>query len=203
MNKRNYFSPELRTASIVPRWSVVWTLNRDTVTNHSFYVGVYAYMVAETIDWQGNRGDLLFTALAHDLDETITGDIVSPIKAEILDDDRYHSFIDTMMEKRMPGVVKVLDDIYERDNSTDIERIITVADRLDALIFLRIEERMGNRHISARLPSALARLESAWLLLPAFKPTDITHDVDRLHELWQTVMLPVIEEHGKFGGYGV
>ena len=36
------FPPELRTASVIARWSIVWTLTRDTVSNHSYFVALYA-----------------------------------------------------------------------------------------------------------------------------------------------------------------
>lgn len=212
MNKSDFaiqlFPPELRTASIVPRWSVVWTLTRDTVANHSYYVTMYACSVARAIDWSGSYALLMFLALTHDLDETITGDIVSPVKSEILDEERAADYIDLQMKARLPGIVSEIDhvtDCGELNTSSfnraklkecdEAWRIITVADRLDALLFLIGEQRMGNGVIAPRIPSAEARLLSAWHELPAPK--------DKLEMLWNTVMKPVIRNHMEQGGNGV
>lgn len=202
------FPTELRTASVVPRWSVVWTLTRDTVANHSYYVTMYALAVADVIDWAGSRASLAYLALTHDLDETITGDIVSPIKAEIVDHERAECFIDAKMQERMPGIydriVSMTDagepaaPSFNKAKWRAVEetfRIIKVADRLDALLFLLGEQRMGNGVIAPRLPDAEARLRAAWLQLPARD--------EILDATWQLIMLPVIRAHRTEGGHGV
>lgn len=194
------FPPELRTASIVPRWSVVWTLTRDTVANHSFYVTLYARTVGRLIDWRGSYAMLMFFALTHDLDETMTGDIVSPVKVEILDRERYDDYVERKMRDRMPGLMDELDRLYGGTVAAEKEQneawsIIAVADRLDALLFLIGERRMGNGVIAPRIPDAERRLEAAWYELPAAK--------ERLGQLWATVMKPVIRAHGEEGGNGV
>lgn len=196
------FPPELRTASIVPRWSVVWTLTRDTVANHSYYVTMYARSVARVIDWSGGYALLMFLALTHDLEETATGDIVSPVKSEILDENRYNDFVMHMMQTRLPGVYdeieRLLGDPANGARAREVAEawaIIKVADRLDALLFLTGEQRMGNGVIAPRIPSAEARLLSAWHELPAPK--------DKLEMLWSTVMKPVIRNHMEQGGNGV
>lgn len=196
------FPSELRTMSVVPRWSVLWTLNRDVLANHSYYVAMYARSVARTIDWNGNYAMLLFLALTHDLDETVTGDIVSVVKSEILDQHRCDDFVDLKMRERMPGLMSEIDyilgDPTNKAHQREIDeawRVITVADRLDALLFLIGEQRMGNGVIAPRIPSAEARLLSAWHELPAPK--------DKLEMLWSTVMKPVIRNHMEQGGNGV
>jgi 5'-deoxynucleotidase YfbR-like HD superfamily hydrolase len=202
------FPPELRTASVVPRWSVVWTLTRDTVANHSYYVAMYARSVAKVVGWGGSYALLLFLALTHDLDETITGDIVSPVKDEILDEQRAADYVDVQMQQRLPGIVAEIDavtDCGELNTPSfnmaklrqcdEAWRIIKVADRLDALLFLIGEQRMGNGVIAPRIPSAEARLYSAWMELPKTQ--------QELQALWQTVMLPAIKAHREEGGNGV
>lgn len=196
------FPPELRTASIVPRWSIVWTLTRDTVANHSFYVTYYSAIIAKLLGWRGDWSELMMLALTHDLDETITGDVVSPIKAEILDAERAADFIDMKMRERLPGIVRITDGITDCEDNPAREQmidecwqIIKAADRLDALLFLIGERRMGNGVIAPRIVDAQSRFYSSWMELPT--------PPDKLQELWQTVMLPVIKEHGEQGGHGV
>lgn len=190
-----YFPPELRTASIVPRWSIVWTLNKDTVSNHSFFVVFYAFQICmllgKSMQW---AGIVTYLALTHDLDETITGDIVSPVKREILGD-RAEAYIKSKMQERLPSVV---DKITEIETNWDVDTmwaVITVADRLDALLFLITEHRMGNHHIDKRIPDAHGRLKDAWDRLPA--PASL------LSALWEDTMEPAIDAHQQGGGYGL
>ena len=101
-----YFSPELRTASVVPRWSIVWTQTRDVLSNHSFFVTLYAEQIARLIRWDGDRARLMVMAITHDLDELVTGDIVGPAKREIIDTDKAQAYIDKNMLQRLPYVVQ-------------------------------------------------------------------------------------------------
>lgn len=204
MSKRR-FPPELRTASVVPRWSIVWTLTRDVLTNHSFYVVFYAHAIAKLLGWKGDIGDLMYRALVHDLDETISGDICAPVKREIIDDKRAEEYIEQKMRERLPCVVQDLNQIADKNyarfgNATNNEEneawaIIKAADRLDALLFLIVERRMGNGVISSLITSATANLEASWRALPASKAA--------LDEFWNTTIMPVIREHDTTGGYGI
>lgn len=197
-NPSPLFPPELRTASVVPRWSIVWTLNKDPLTNHSYYVTFYAHQIARMLGWDGPVDALMFRAITHDLDETITGDIVSPVKEEILDNDRTASYIDAKMQERLPTVIdgwKFYASSCSDAESDEMEAIIKVADRLDALLFLMVEQRLGNAVISPLLPSALSRLEASFRDLPG--------DPAEIDRLWSTVMIPAINAHKHTGGFGV
>lgn len=189
----NPFPPELRTASIIPRWSVVWTLNRDTVANHSYYVAVYAHQIARLIQWDGHMARLLFMALTHDLDETVTGDIVSPVKKAIVDIDRYRDYVGPAMHRRMPDIWSQV--IRNMDKDNEMAAIVNVADRLDAVLFLTVERRMGNLHIIDRCNNILQHFNEAWYKLPAPRA--------KLEELMRTVVIPAVEAHNVMGGNGV
>lgn len=195
------FPPELRTASIVPRWSIVWTLNKDYLTNHSFFVTMYAHDIAEMIGWNGHRAALMYLAMTHDLDETITGDIVSPVKPHIVDPIRSSNYIDTKLMERMPSIMRYIEGYKTTMLNRELDdayRIITVADRLDALLFIITEQRLGNTVIGPRAPDALARLEAAWRDLPY--ASGCKSDID---DLWHTAVLPSINAHKGQGGFGV
>lgn len=199
----NPFPPELRTVAIIPRWSVVWTLNRDVVSSHSFFVALYSYQIAEIIGWRGDRARLMFVALAHDLDETISGDVVSPAKRAMWDSEKASAYLDRKMQERMPAVVKVLSSFETKTwESLDVKRIVAAADRLDALLFLTVEQRMGNRHVFSRCQDAMSRLKEAWMKLPIDGTTAWETD-DYLEHLWNTVVVPAVVEHENGGGSGV
>lgn len=190
--------PELRTMSIVPRWSIVWTLNRDCLTNHSWFVVMYAHEIAHMIDWEGPMDALMYLAAIHDIEELITGDIVSPVKREILDGKRAQEFINAKLEERLPHVMRHIEGYWASMSELEIseaDAIIKAADRLDALLFLMTEQRMGNGVIAPRIPSAHAMLESAWGDLPC--------EAAIRDSLWATAVMPSIKAHSNSGGHGV
>lgn len=192
-----FFSPELRTASVVPRWSVVWTLTRDVLSNHSFFVALYADQIAELIEWEFRYSKwLVWTALTHDLDETITGDITAPSKREILDTGRAEQYIDRNMKKRLPLIVEQMEWLHSNDPTQyhEAKLIVKVADRLDALLFLTVEKRLGNSVIAPRIPECQESLIEAWNKLPVSMFT--------LAEKWP-VVFNAVKAHEVTGGYGI
>lgn len=198
MTSKPHFSPELRTMSIVPRWSIVFTLTDDYLSNHSYFVTMYAYDIARMLNWKGSLSALMYFGLVHDTEETISGDIVSVVKSEIIDEKRAADYLNLKMRERLPGIVSELE--YLENMMTDAESdeawaIIQVADRLDALLFLITEQRLGNAVIAPRIPSAFARLQSSWFALPFAS--------EELARLWATVVTPSIKAHETTGGFGV
>lgn len=192
------FPPELRTAAFVPRWSIVWTLNRDTVASHSFYVALYSYLIAETLGWDGPRDYVMLRALTHDVDETITGDIVGPVKSRIVDQERAEDFVNPFMLSRMGFLVNALyacEDGLSPIQVDEADRIVHAADKLDALLHLMVDKRMGNSVIDKVIEKGKLALEGAWRGLPG--------DPAMLSATWQTVVLPSISAHATEGGCGV
>lgn len=195
-----WFSPELRTASVVPRWSIVWTQTRDVLSNHSFFVALYVQQIAMLIRWEHRTtfdGPLMFLALVHDLDETITGDIVAPAKREILDSDRAEEYVKRQMGLRLPYIVEMVQKCHGQnpDAFQQAKLIVKAADRLDALLYLTVEQRLGNSVIAPRIPECWASFEEAWFKLPGHPET--------LRLTWNDVVKPAVEAHRITGGYGI
>lgn len=184
------FPPELRTMGIVPRWSVIHTLNKEVVATHSYFVAVYSHLIADMIEWEGNMGELLIQALTHDLDEVFTGDIPGPVKDKILGED-YEGYIKGRSSSTFGWLVSREIDV---PHSREIPLIIKAADRLDALLFQVVEKRCGNGHCAARIPEYLDKLYTAWLKLP--------RDQGQLNKLWQDRMVPSLDAHSKEGSIG-
>lgn len=190
----SFFPPELRTLGVIRRWSVVWTLTEDTVSNHSFFVSLYANQIAKMIRWQGDYGQLLFTAIAHDAEENASGDIVAPAKQAMLDTQRAQSYLREQMLRRMPTIINQQDAIAASPDFLAIKRIVKAADRLDALLFLTVEKRMGNGVVAPRIPEVYEGLRASWQELPA--------DSKKLAALWIEVK-DAVTEHATSGGFGV
>lgn len=174
----------------------MWTLNRDTVANHSYYVAIYAHQIARLIQWDGHMARLIFMALTHDLDETVTGDIVSPVKRAIVDIDRYRTYVGAAMQQRMPSLwTQMMRAMVQPASDDEMTAIIDAADRLDALLFLTVEQRMGNQHVFGRCQNIADLFNEAWYKLPAPR--------DRLDELMRTVIFPALEAHKTMGSNGI
>lgn len=196
--EETFFPPELRTAAFVPRWNIVWSTLKDNVAQHSFFVTWYAVMVAKVIKWEGPLDVLMIKALAHDLDETITGDITGPVKASILDKTKADEFLELRMIERMSGLIDTaysMEDSVGQEVYDDIEKIVNVADMLDAVLWLQLNVCMGNRVLQPTFDVNIKKLEAKWRALPASE-----NDLSRL---WQTVMVPSIAAHDKEGGRGI
>jgi len=201
----NYlFPPEFRTAAIVPRWTIVRTLAADNVATHSFFVGYYALQIARLLQWEGPLADLMFVAQMHDIEETITGDQVSPVKRAIIDEQRSAKFISDQMKVRLPLIEAQLETIMEGHWATNIERIVKVADKVDAVLFLINEQRMGNAVLASLYGDALENLVIAWHALGEELYGDSpTWDQHNHQALWNNEIYPALQAHWKHGGVGI
>ena len=113
--------------SIVPRWVVLRTIQRQSVAEHCFNVERIAVQIA--MEWfrianVKELHEISQLALHHDDEEAITGDIPSPAKepkseAEIEEDLKFVAYA-----------------------------IVKLADIMEAYWFLRMEIAMGNQYVA-------------------------------------------------------
>lgn len=182
--------------AIVPRWCIIATTLKDTVASHTFFVTIYSYLIAETIGWKGPRDYLMMNALMHDNDETISSDITGPYKSVIMTEDAQQALYEKSLE-RMGGLMQAYESLEDNCSNEEINEataIVAAADKLDALLFLVLNSRMGNTLVKPAIAGGLASLEGAWRRLPA--PKEV---VDKT---WQTVVLPAIDDHYERGARG-
>lgn len=192
------FPSELRVLEHVPRWPIVATHQKQNVASHSYYVTLYAYIIARMIKWDGPKSYLMLSALIHDLEEAATSDIVSPVKKQIIDEDKYQAFTEAYLTDKFRPII---DDVIDQEDKMkaktfeEAQTIIKAADRMDSLFFLIWERRMGNTIIDPLRHSAQSLLEGAWRSLPA--------DEAVLSRLWQLYVLNAIKDHENEGGRGI
>lgn len=116
--------------SIVPRWTIVTTIQKQTVADHCFRVARLVERMATEFGLSATiRQTAVELALHHDDDEHVTGDIPS-IAKKYLDKDALHR--DFPSRTHLDAVV--------RD-------VIKVADKVEAIIFLRTEKALGNQTV--------------------------------------------------------
>ncbi len=156
------FEREYRELSFVPRWTIVRTLQHQSVAEHSYYVALYAGQIADMIGWTGDRAALLDHALRHDLEEGFMSDIPGPSKRKIVDREKYDK-ISHEGNVQLYGVDYNLHTVVFNET---IKMIIKVADLLDECFFLATEIQLGNRSLGRVMANSRIRLFEAFGLLP-------------------------------------
>ena len=71
-------------------------------------------------------------ALMHDVEEVFTSDIISPVKAQIVDAAKMSNYVTEQMKQRLPLIGAQLDAILDSPWGESIHHIIKVADKVDA-----------------------------------------------------------------------
>lgn len=191
-------APELRTMSFVTRWNILWRINKTNIAEHSFFVAWYVFTIANLIEWKGNTLYAVMKGLEHDLDETITADIVGPARRVIVDKDTAAEWLEAKQEIRMGGLLRpfiAMENTVEDGEYAEAQKIVRAADLLDAVLCLLVEQEMGNRRVDYAYNSNLKLFEGAWRDLPADKMV--------LDRLWNVEIFPAIEAHRSVGGNGV
>lgn len=151
---------DLQRVSHVFRYSSRPVIARETVAEHSFYVALYAYFIAETINEDIDFKKLLTRAIIHDLDESITGDFQRAFKyssvslrEEIAKAARL--FITKMLEP-FSNASRILM-AWDNAKADDIEGdIIKIADFLAVAAYIIKETKMGNNHLRHIIQECIA-----------------------------------------------
>ena len=137
------FEKELRDLSFVPRWGIVRTINRQAVSDHSYYVTVYTRSMCRALNLSDADTVLAMTyALYHDAPERLTGDMPGPYKGQMTD-----SASLACMERSELGRFSFggpLDDVMAASKDLTIATIVKAADYIDQCFYLSTEIQMGN-----------------------------------------------------------
>lgn len=128
---------------------------------------MYTTYLIDLLGWIGPWDYLYRYALYHDLDELITGDIVAPVKHNIVDRPAAMEYVRSKMLDTMPDVQGWLDqfdrgELCSVDDAIGIKLIVKAADQLDALLFLVTEQALGNKVAGSRIDSAKDRAVEAF-----------------------------------------
>jgi 5'-deoxynucleotidase len=126
---------EQMRASHVTRWHIVATSRKQSLAEHLFNVCILSVDLAGRVYWPGILHDsekmkLMDYALRHDLIEVRTGDIPTPFKKvlkALIGADVMHR-AESEVDNDQSGFCR----LYA---GTDIERIVKMADMIDAIQF--------------------------------------------------------------------
>ena len=151
----------------IRRWSLMHSLREETDTEHSFQVAYVAHALALITNNFGgeqvNVGDVLAMALYHDLSETVTGDMPTPVKyfrPEMralyggLEQSAKNRLLATLPEELRAAYAPVVDP----DESTLAWKLVKSADRISAYLKCAEETKSGNNEFRRAMESKLAEL---------------------------------------------
>jgi len=140
--------------SEVYRFSSQPKLRQENVAEHSFYVTVYAVLIAERLKLKGSSYFideiyLMKKCLFHDLEEAFTGDVIKPVKHDnpelsgILEDYAFKK-----IEEIFDGYSKTIPRyLIQKDNARFLEDfILKTADLLSVVVSIIKELKFGNKH---------------------------------------------------------
>ena len=161
------FALAWRDMAYVPRWVILRRHRQQYLAEHSYFVAIYAQQVARLIQYE-DLYEVVWFALLHDIDETITGDIPGPIKRAAFDKTKARSVMQDVMIDKF-GADITTDASFTND---EVRAIVSVADSIEEICYLMEEMSMGNKDwIKPVIDEAIERLKARWSKLPADEDT--------------------------------
>jgi len=144
---------DLRTLSHVPRWAVLRVIHRQSVADHSYYVAVYASLIAKTENLMPAMHVILLEhCLYHDIAEVFTSDIPGPVKRESCNPAHLQLYEYAGLWSRGLGFA-ARDDV-----SPFLQSLCTICNLLDEVCYITGEIRLGNMEAEVALTFSLNRL---------------------------------------------
>ena len=145
-----------RNLDKVIRFSAKGRIKDQTVAEHLFHASLYAMIMADLETQMGNKVDverLLRATLIHDLEESLTGDIIFDFKHS---DEKVATDIKNLGKKFFEDMVGTLPEdlskkytelwMNAKDENTVEGRIMHAADRFEALAYALEEQQIGNKN---------------------------------------------------------
>jgi len=175
-----------RNLDRVIRFSNTIRVKDESVSEHSFHTAMYAMILADLERAAGNKVDvekLLRCCLIHDLEESMTGDIIHGFKysdPELLKNMKKMGaeFYKRVVSNLPDGLPEKYTGLWEEAKANGIEgEILEASDKIEALIYSIEEYSLGNRNFRPIIEHLLKmlreiRLESVRMLLRELKIPD-------------------------------
>ena len=150
------FSALFTRMNYIDRWGLMRNARAESLSEHSANVASIAHILSEIAVTHFNADDVrpervAVTALYHDMSETLTGDMPTPVKYRNEEIKQSYKAVEREAEeqiiKMVPESIQNDMEMYVKGNSlTDHEKtIIKAADKIGALIKCIEESQSGNK----------------------------------------------------------
>lgn len=169
MNDQHSFFAFLSRMRYIYRWSLMRNVNRENIMEHSLQVAMVAHGLA-VINNRVFNGDInpervALLAIYHDSNETITGDLPTPIKYFNPDiQESYKGLEDLSKDKLISLLPDIMREDYRQvlffDENSEEGRLVKAADRICAYIKCIEELKAGNGEFQKAQQAILRKIES-------------------------------------------
>ncbi|MCX7842888.1 MAG: 5'-deoxynucleotidase [Clostridia bacterium] len=187
---RHHFFAFISRMKYINRWGLMRNTFSENIQEHSLQVAIIAHALAvirnEFFGGGVNPDSIAVAAMYHDSNETITGDLPTPIKyfnPEI--SQAYSNIENTSKEKLISMLPEELKGTYRKilflcDEDREARAIIKAADKISAYIKCLEEEKAGNKEFKKAGASILKNISQIELpevkyfmdkLMPSFSLT--------------------------------
>lgn len=159
-NWHHVLAGETNRARFVERYGSFPHIHQENVAEHSFYVALYSLMLWHETDGIAELGIVLSRALMHDIEESVTGDMLRAVKYSSKEmkksmDDAGSRLLRTLLQHMMANAGDSREDYANAHmheswafakNDTNEGAIVATADLLCVVSYAHIESQFGNRH---------------------------------------------------------
>ncbi len=151
----------------IKRWSLMHSLREETDTEHSFQVAYIAHALAvitnTMTDERVEIGEVLAMALYHDLSETVTGDMPTPVKYFRPEMRELYGGLEQSAKQRLLATLpeelrRVYTPIVDADETTIVWKIVKAADRISAYLKCLEETKSGNHEFRRAMEGKFSEL---------------------------------------------
>ena len=167
LKKQFHFFAFLSRMKFITRWGLMRNTNSESIQEHSLQVSMIAHALAliKNTYFGGsvNPERIAVIAMYHDSNETITGDLPTPIKYYNPSiSNAYKDLENISKEKLLTMLPDLLADDYRRilffDETSDEGKIVKAADRISAYIKCLEEEKAGNTEFKKAAVATLKKI---------------------------------------------
>jgi len=165
----NEFLRKERKLDMIVRFAAQTRIKDESVAEHSFHTALYAMILADLEKQFGNKINeerLLKTALIHDMEECLTGDIIygfKHIQPSLTKQIKKISskFLEDLMKDLPDKISKEYIELWKNAKSNNLEgKIIEAADKLEGLIYSLNELSLGNKAFKPVIDVYIKKLKS-------------------------------------------
>ena len=144
------FPREYRDLDWVPRWGIARVIRRQTVAAHSYFVSLYADILARELGLSAeDHLSLVTSALYHDIEECYTSDNPGPVKHATVDKVKYDGYIKVNNERRFGATPEC---------PPHLKVVLKIADLFEETVYLFGEMQQGNLAVKHMAEASKHRL---------------------------------------------
>lgn len=165
-----HFFAYISRVKLIERWSLMFSVRKENVAEHSLQVGMIAHGLAliknKYFDGNVNADRVATLAMYHDASEVITGDLPTPVKySNPTIKEAYKAIEENAISNLLSFLPEDLVDDYQailepKDEDAEAMKLVKAADTLCAYIKCLEERALGNNEFNRAKSTLEAKIRS-------------------------------------------